>query len=35
MYGYLYCENEGLERLLDDVVFVLNLNINVENMHAS
>ena len=35
MYGYLYCENEGLERLPDDVVFVLNLNINIENMHAS
>ena len=32
MYGYLYCENGGLERLPNDVGFVPNLNINVENM---
>jgi len=30
MYGYLYCENGGLEQLPDDVGFVLNLSINVE-----
>ena len=27
MYGYLYCENRGLEQLLDDVGFVPNLNL--------
>ena len=27
MYDYLYCENGGLERLLDDVGFVSNLNL--------
>jgi len=32
MYGYLYCENEGLERLLVDVGFVLNLNINAKKI---
>ena len=31
MYGYLYCENWGLDWLSDDVGFVPNLNINVEN----
>ena len=33
MYGYLYCENGGLEQLPDDVKFVSNLNINAENLH--
>ena len=32
MYGYLYCENRGLEWLLDNVGFVSNLNVNVENL---
>ena len=32
MYGYLYCENRGLEWLLDNVGFVSNLNINAENL---
>ena len=32
MYGYLYCENRGSELLLDDVRFIPNLNINVENL---
>jgi len=27
MYGYLYCENGVLERLLDDVRFVPNLSL--------
>ena len=27
MYGYLYCENGGLEWLLDDVGFVQNLSL--------
>ena len=31
-YGYLYCENGGLKRLLDDMKFVPNLNIIVENL---
>ena len=30
IYGYLYCENEGLEQLLDDVGFIPHLNINAE-----
>ena len=30
MYGYLYCENEGLEWLLDDIGFTPNLSIDVE-----
>ena len=33
MYGYLYCENGGLEQFPDDVKFVSNLNINAENLH--
>ena len=33
MYGYLYCENGGLEWLLDDMGFVPNLSINAENLH--
>jgi len=33
MYGYLYCENKGLERLPNNVGFVLNLSINAENLH--
>ena len=32
MYDYLYCENGGLEWLLDDVGFISNLNINAENL---
>jgi len=32
MYGYLYSENRDLERLLDDVGNVPNLNINAENL---
>ena len=32
MYGYLYCENGGLERLPNDVGFVSNLSINAENL---
>jgi len=32
MYGYLYCENGGLEWLPDDVRFVLNLSLNAENL---
>ena len=32
MYGYLYCENRGLEWFPDDVGFVLNLKINAENL---
>ena len=35
MYGYLYFENWGLERLLNDVGFVPNLNINAENLSSS
>ena len=31
MYDYLYCKNGSLERLLDNVGFVSNLNINVKN----
>ena len=27
MYGYLYCENRVLERLLDDVKFIPNLGL--------
>ena len=30
--GLLQCEKKGLERSLDDVGFVPNLNINVENL---
>ena len=33
MYGYLYYENGHLERLPNNVGFVPNLNINVENLH--
>ena len=33
MYGYLYCENRGLEWVLYDVGFIPNLNINAENLH--
>jgi len=33
MYGYLYCENGGLEWLLDNMGFVPNLNINTKNLH--
>ena len=32
MYGYLYCENEGLKQLLDNMKFVPNLNIIAENL---
>ena len=31
MYGYLYWENRGLERLPGNVGFIPNLSINVEN----
>ena len=31
IYGYLYCENEGLERLLDDVGFIPHLNLMQNN----
>ena len=31
MYDYLYCENGGLKRLLDNMKFVPNLNIIAEN----
>ena len=31
MYGYLYCENGGLEWLPEDVRFISNLSINAEN----
>ena len=33
IYIYIYSQNGGLEQLLDDVRFVLNLSINVENLH--
>ena len=33
MYGYLYCENGGLEWLPEDVRFISNLSINAENLH--
>ena len=32
IYGYLYCENGGLERLLDDVRFILNISLNAKNL---
>ena len=32
MYGYLYWENWGLEQLPNDMGFIPNLNINVENL---
>ena len=35
MYGYLYCENGDLERLLDDVGYVPSLNFNIENLFFS
>ena len=35
MYGYLYLENRGLERLLDDVGFVPKLSFNATNFPHS
>ena len=32
MYGYLNCENGGLEQLPNNVGFIPNLNINVLNL---